>query len=72
METMRVRIQHVGLRLRIRPVVGLRFQVTFARTLGSALTVRGEPTLENLRLNNSVIPSYRITDIYGISYWLRF
>ena len=41
-------------------------------TLGSALTVRGEPTLENLRLNNSVIPSYRITDIYGNSYWLRF
>ena len=41
-------------------------------TLGSSLTVRGEPELQNLKLSNSVIASYRITDIYGNSYWLRF
>ena len=41
-------------------------------TLGSSLTVRGEPELQNLKLDNSVIASYRITDIYGNSYWLRF
>ncbi len=41
-------------------------------TLGTGFTVTGELTLENLRLDNSVLPSYRITDIYGNHYWLTF
>ena len=41
-------------------------------TLGTGFTVTGELTLENLRLDNELIPSFRITDLYGNSYWLAF
>ena len=42
-------------------------------TLGSELTVQGAPELINLSLDaDNLIPSYRITDIYGNTYWLRF
>ena len=42
-------------------------------TLGSSLTVSGAPELENLVLESKgLIPSYRITDIYGNTYWLSF
>ena len=42
-------------------------------TLGTSLTVSGKPVIENLSLDaDSLIPSYRITDIYGNTYWLSF
>ncbi len=42
-------------------------------TLGSSLTVSGEPVIENLYLDaEGLIPSYRLTDIYGNTYWLSF
>ena len=42
-------------------------------TLGTSLTVSGKPVIENLNLDaDGLIPSYRITDIYGNTYWLSF
>ena len=41
-------------------------------TLGTGLTVKGELTLENLKLNNELTPSFRITDVYGNHYWISF
>ncbi len=41
-------------------------------TLGEKMTVSGEPVLQNLKLENDVISSFRITDIYGNHYWLKF
>ena len=42
-------------------------------TLGTSMTVSGEPELVNLTLEaDGLIPSYRITDIYGNTYWLSF
>ena len=42
-------------------------------TLGTGLIVDGTLELENLALNAAgLIPSYRITDIYGNCYWLSF
>ena len=42
-------------------------------TLGTGLTVTGGLELENLTLNAAnIVPSYRITDIYGNHYWLSF
>ena len=43
-----------------------------SNTLGTELTVTGELTLENLRVENNIIPSYRFTDIYGNHYWITF
>ena len=44
-----------------------------SHTLGNSMIVRGEPVLENLMLNaEDLLPSYRITDLYGNHYWLSF
>jgi len=42
-------------------------------TLGKAFTVSGPLVLENLLIEaDNLIPSFRITDIYGNHYWLSF
>ena len=43
-----------------------------SHTLGTELTVSGKLTLENLSVENNLVPSYRITDIYGNHYWIAF
>jgi hypothetical protein len=43
--------------------------------LDSSLTVPENPeelVLENVRLTNKLLPSYRFTDIYGNHYWISF
>ena len=51
----------------------LRRQLSDSYTLGTSLTVSGKPVIENLSLDaDGLIPSYRITDIYGNAYWLSF
>jgi hypothetical protein len=43
--------------------------------LESSLVVPENPeelALENVRLTNKLIPSYRFTDIYGNHYWISF
>ncbi len=42
-------------------------------TLGEAFRISGEPVIENLTLDASgLLPSFRITDLYGNHYWLDF
>lgn len=43
-----------------------------SHTLGTGLTVEGELTLENVAYENDLVPSFRITDIYGNHYWIAF
>ena len=43
-----------------------------SHVLGTGLTVSGELTLENLRFENELLPSFRFTDVYGNHYWLAF
>ena len=43
-----------------------------SHVLGTALTVTGNLKLENFKITNPAVPSFRITDIYGNHYWLAF